>query len=82
MALVYSRHAADMLIERSIHGDWVEQTIEEPDFEEPDPIYRDRSHAFRALPERDGRVLRVVYTRSDGVIRIITLFLDRRRRSL
>jgi hypothetical protein len=35
--------------------------------------------AFRRIPERDGRVLRVVYVPGDDHVRVITLFLDRGR---
>ena len=81
MMLIYSRHAADMLIERAIESAWVQRTVEEPDRDEPDPVHRERRRAFRGVPERGGRVLRVVYARSDDSIRIVTLFLDRGKRS-
>ncbi|KAB7782081.1 hypothetical protein F8B43_4836 [Methylorubrum populi] len=36
--------------------------------------------AFRTVPERDGRVLRVVYVPIPGGARVVTMFLDRGRR--
>jgi hypothetical protein len=36
--------------------------------------------AFRTVPERDGRVLRVVYVSVPGGARVMTMFLDRGRR--
>lgn len=78
--LIYSAHAEIMLAERGIERDWVKRTVLEPQFRENDPTYPDRQRVFRALPERDGRVLRVVYTMVGDEFRIITLFLDRGRR--
>ncbi|AMJ62401.1 DUF4258 domain-containing protein [Bosea sp. PAMC 26642] len=76
----YTFHAEVMLQEREIARAWVEQAILQPDAIEQDPKHADRLRAFRAVPERDGRVLRVVYVRSDTAYRVITLFLDRGRR--
>lgn len=59
MKIVYGSHALDTLTERNIEREWVARTLEEPDSVEPDPVHPDRMRAFRALPERDGRVLRV-----------------------
>jgi hypothetical protein len=76
----YTRHADEMIADRQIEKHWVERTILKPDVVETDPKHPERMRAFRAVPERDGRVLRVVYVaRSDGY-RIVTLFLDRGRR--
>ncbi|AOO84195.1 hypothetical protein BHK69_05075 [Bosea vaviloviae] len=76
----YSEHAMTMLAEREIERVWVERTVLQPDATEPDPKHPDRQRAFRTVPERDGRVLRVVYVRSDTAYRVITPFLDRGRR--
>ncbi len=76
----YTRHALAMLAERDIDRDWVERTILHPDETEQDPQHPDRLRSFRAIPERDGRVLRVVYVPSGMSYRVITLFLDRGRR--
>lgn len=78
--LIYSAHAETMLAERAIEREWVERTVFDPDAREADPVYPDRERAFRALPERDGRVLRVVYVPGEDGFRIITMFLDRGRR--
>lgn len=79
MPITFSAHALDMLAERGIDRTWAERTIAAPDFIEPDPTHADRTRAYRAVPERGGRVLRVVYTRDGDEVRIITLFLDRGR---
>jgi hypothetical protein len=77
MNVVYRSHAPDMPVELEIDRAWVERAVLEPDTAEPDPVHANRTRTYRAIPERDGRV---VYERTDNHIRIITLFLDRRRR--
>ena len=76
---VYTRHAADMLAERQIEAAWVERTVTQPDTREPDPKRPGVMRAFRAIPERDGRILRVAYVSSDDAVRVLTLFFDRKR---
>ncbi|WP_375456304.1 hypothetical protein [uncultured Methylobacterium sp.] len=51
-----------------------------PDVEETDPGHPERTRAYRAVPERGGRILRAVYVRDGDMIRIITVFFDRGRR--
>lgn len=80
MMFTYTQHAIQMLAERNIERDWVERTILQPDATEPDDKHPDRWRAFRGVPERDGRVLRVVYASSCSTYRLITLFLGRGRR--
>jgi uncharacterized protein DUF4258 len=75
-----TRHAAAMLAERGIGRKWVDRTINEPDSVEPDSERANVYHAFRAIPEREGRVPRVVYSLSENEIRIFTAFFDRARR--
>jgi hypothetical protein len=76
----YTDHANSMLAERDIRREWVEPAILSPDAIEADPKNLDRTRAYKVLPERDGRVLRVVYVQSGQAYRVITLFLDRSRR--
>ena len=63
------------MAERQIDRAWVE-----PDTTEPDPKHPDRIRTFWSVPERDGRVLRVVYTAHPDHYRVVTLFLDRGRK--
>lgn len=77
----FTAHAIAMMAERAIERVWVERTVLAPDQAEPDPSHPDTVRAFRAVPERDGRVLRVVYRRAGTHFRIITTFLDRGRRT-
>jgi hypothetical protein len=80
MQFTYTHHASEMIQERDLLRDWVELTVLEPETVEPDPKHPERIRAFRAIPERDGRVLRVVYVGDGENFRVITLFLDRGRR--
>lgn len=80
MRFTYTVHAAEMLLDRQLERAWVGGTVLSPEAVEPDPNHPERIRAFRALPERDGRVLRVVYVQEAESIRIVTLFLDRGRR--
>lgn len=75
----FTRHAADMLAERGIERDWVERAINNPDAIEPDTERDNVFRAFRSIPERQGRVLRVVFSLGDNQIRVITAFFDRAR---
>lgn len=80
MILHYTRHALDVMAERDVLPEWVERTLAGPDSEEPDTNDPMLTRAFCAIPERDGRVLRVVYARDEHAVRIITAFFDRGRR--
>ena len=73
MPIIDSRHALDMLAERDIERDRVERTVAAPELIEPDLTHDDRTRAFRALPERGWRVVRVEYAEADRDVRIITL---------
>jgi hypothetical protein len=77
--IVLTAHAEDMLIERSIHLSWVEETIRNPEALEHDPSRAGAFRAFRRIAERDGRYLRVVYVQDDGKVRVLTAFFDRGR---
>lgn len=76
----YTHHAEEVMRERGIEPAWVERTLREPEVDEPDPTDSALRRAFRIVPERDGRTLRVVYARDEAGFRVITTFLDRGRR--
>ena len=75
--VVYTAHALTAMRERLVPKEWVERTVEQPDWIEPDPRDPDAVRHFRAIPEADGRYLRVVLVQTDQNIRIVTAFLDR-----
>jgi hypothetical protein len=68
-----------MLVERKIEASWVELAIREPEAVEPDPLRPGVLLAFRRVPERGGRFLRVVYVQDSNLIRVLTAFFDRNR---
>jgi hypothetical protein len=78
--LVFTRHAADMLIERGIDRAWVEATIRDPESIEPDPNRPGVFRAFRSIPAHGSRILRVVYAPTGNISRVLTVFFDRKRR--
>jgi hypothetical protein len=75
---VFTTHARDMLKEREIPEQWVMTAISEPD--EKNMESDGNAHYFKTLPERDNRVLHIVVNETVEPNRIVTLFLDRRRR--
>ncbi len=72
-------HAEHALAEREIAREWVERTVLAPEWTEPDPDPA-LERRFRAIPERGGRILRVVCAENDAMILVVTAFLDRRAR--
>jgi hypothetical protein len=80
-ALLFTRHAEDMLTERGIDRAWVEAAVHEPESVEPDPAKLGVFRAYRRIAERGGRFLRVVYVPGEQSIRVLTAFFDRTRRS-
>jgi hypothetical protein len=76
---VFSKHAVDMMEERSILEDWIWRALSESDntFTSKDG----NLHFTKAITERDNRVLHVVVNPAFSPKRVITLFFDRRLRS-
>lgn len=57
--------------------EWIGRALLQPDMEEPDRADTDLRHALVAIPEREGRILRVIYNHRVQPPRIVTAFLDR-----
>jgi len=77
----HTQHARAQIALRALDPAWIKRTILAPDASETDPGQPDRTRAFRAVPEREGRMLRVVFVvRSPSTFHIIIAFLDRGRR--
>jgi len=74
--VTFSPHALTTLSSRGIEREWAERTLFDPDWTATDPL-ADRMRMFKAIPERNGRILRVVYAESPSEIRVITVFFDR-----
>jgi hypothetical protein len=69
-----------VLQERAILREWVERVVAEPALLLRDPADLDLVHALGLVPEREGRVLRVVYNQMIDPPRIVTAFFDRSMR--
>lgn len=75
-----SAHAVTVMAEREILEIWVERVLVSPERTEPDatdPLLR---HALGRIPERDDRVLRVVYNETVHPWRVVTAYFDRAMR--
>lgn len=75
-----SAHAVTVMAEREIPEAWVKRVLSGPERTEPDaadPLLR---HALGRIPERDDRVLRVVYNEAVHPWRVVTVYFDRAMR--
>lgn len=75
-----TQHASDVLEERHISVEWVVRAIEQPVLACQDAEDEQLAHALAPIPERQGRVLRVVYNREASGIRVVTAYFDRSMR--
>ncbi len=74
----FTKHFKQMLKERTIHREWVEQALQSPDNIED---HEDGTcHFIKQFPEYDNRWLRVVINVRSKPNRAITAFFDRRLR--
>ncbi len=76
----FTRHAVHVVAERVIDLEWVKRAVAEPELCTPDPNDPEVEHFFRRVPERGGRVLRVVVNTEAVPWRVVTVFFDRRMR--
>lgn len=75
-----SGHATRRLVERGIEQEWIVRALAEPERVDDDPLDADVRHALKRVPERDGRVLRVVFNFRQKPWLIVSVFFDRRLR--
>jgi hypothetical protein len=75
--LIFTTHAQGRMTLRQIEHAWVEAVIDQPERSEPDPHDPALTRAWRRIPERGGRVLRVVFRRSGGDIVVVSTVFDR-----
>ena len=62
--------------EREIHEDWVKSTVLDPDMTEPRED--DEVHYLKKIPQKRGKVLRVILNPTTDPNQVITVFFDRR----
>lgn len=78
--LILSQHAEKVIAERQIALAWIARTLDYPERIEADRVDSTLLHALARIPERDGRVLRVVYNHTVTPWRIVTVYFDRTQR--
>jgi hypothetical protein len=77
MAIKLHDHAIRRITERQIRRAWVEATVTTPDWTAPDPDDPSVTRAFRAIPEVQGRILRVAHRPDGADVLVLTAFFDR-----
>ena len=73
----FTGHAERELVRRRLQREWVEQTVDLPEFVISDPSDATVLRAFRRIEALEGRWLRVVYAIRGGEVLVITAFPDR-----
>ena len=79
--LSYSLHARVAMTERVIPTEWIERTVSEYELRTDDPSDPELERFFARVPERDGRVLRVVVNTRVIPWKVVSVFFDRRMRT-
>ena len=80
IAYELSAHATTVMAEREILEEWVARVLRNPERTEPDATDLMLRHALGRIPERDDRVLRVIYNETVQPWRVITAYFDRAMR--
>lgn len=78
--LSYSLHARIAMAERVIPDEWIQRIVSEPELRADDPNDPELERFFGRIPERDGRVLRVVVNTRVIPWKVVSVFFDRRMR--
>ena len=72
-----SQHASEVILEREIQVEWIDQTLNNPILMLDDPEDGDLRHHFARIKDKGNRVLRVVFNKELKPIRIVTVYFDR-----
>ena len=78
---ILTMHASHVVVERELKLEWIDLALSAPDRTNRDPNHPTLCHSLRSIPERGGRVLRVVYNDTQTPWLVVTAFFDRRERS-
>ena len=78
--LELTAHARLRSQERGLPLRWIEATVCNPDWTEADPRDASIQRRFRAIGEKNGRILRVACVETETTIRVITVTFDRNAR--
>jgi hypothetical protein len=77
MAVRLTRHAARHVQLDQIDPAWIERAIQQPEHSDHDPRDATVQRVWRRIPERGGRVLRVVFRYQGSDVIVVTVFFDR-----
>ena len=77
MLLTYTLHARHVMEEREISSEWVERAVSAPERRTRDPHDEAVERFYVRVPERGGRVLRVVVNTDAHPWRVVSAFFDR-----
>ena len=72
-----TQHASEVILEREIKIQWIDLTLNSPEFIEKDSEDEELEHRFRRIKENGNRVLRVVLNTARKPIRLVTVYFDR-----
>ena len=75
--LIFTFHAPARMVQRQIAPEWIERTVREPAWTEPDPKDPQAERRYRQIPEFGDRMLRVVVVETANAVRVITVTFDR-----
>jgi hypothetical protein len=75
--LIFTKHAQDNVALYHLDPIWIEATIAGPQHTDRDPGDPTLIRAWRRIPDRGGRALRVVYRPVATDMVVVTAFFDR-----
>jgi uncharacterized DUF497 family protein len=78
--LQLTAHARERLRSRNIKLEWIEETVCNPVWTEPDPKDPAIERRFRAIEGFGGRILRIACIETEDAIRVISAMFDRNAR--
>lgn len=70
-------HAAERMQTYGIAWAWVVAAVTAPEWSSPDPRHVGVTRSFRAVPERDGRILRVAHRPDGADVLVLSAHFDR-----
>lgn len=75
--LEYTAHALRVIKERTIHLEWIDKAVTEPDLRTDDTDDIEVERFYKRISERDDRVLRVAVNTRVTPWRVVSVFFDR-----
>lgn len=78
MKYTLSKHAQEVVQEREIKPEWLDQVFETPQLTESDPLDHDIESLFGVVKEYGNRVLHVVINKNKRPVKIVTAYFDRK----